>query len=185
MPHFFAIGESFLSPLFLLRKTSPPMRHSVRLISTLFVSAALLSACADGGGPQLNKQTGGAVLGAIGGGLLGAQFGRGSGTLAATAIGTLLGGYLGSEMGKSLDRADQAAARQAEERAHSAPIGQAISWNNPESGHSGSVTPTRDGRDASGAYCREYQTTIRVDGREENAYGTACRQADGTWKVVQ
>lgn len=30
--------------------------------------------------------------------------------------------------------------------------------------------------------CREYQTTITIDGKPQKAYGRACRQPDGTWK---
>ncbi|MGE5504900.1 MAG: RT0821/Lpp0805 family surface protein [Actinomycetota bacterium] len=149
----------------------------------LAVAASLLAACSQDTGV---KQTGGAILGGIGGGLAGAQFGKGTGNLAATAIGTLLGAYLGSEVGKSLDRADQTAMNKATDTAHTAPVGQSISWNNPDSGHSGTVTPVRDGTDkATGAYCREYQTTVNVGGKTEQAYGTACRQPDGSWKVVQ
>ena len=32
--------------------------------------------------------------------------------------------------------------------------------------------------------CREFQQTITVGGRTETAYGTACRQPDGDWKIV-
>jgi surface antigen len=143
--------------------------------------ALSLAACADNGG---TKQNVGTVLGGIGGAVIGSQFGRGNGQLVGVAIGTLAGAFLGSEIGKSLDRADQAAMRRAETQAQTAPVGQRISWSNPESGNSGSVTPTREGRDAAGNQCREYQTTVTVGGKEEQAYGTACRQADGSWKVV-
>lgn len=34
------------------------------------------------------------------------------------------------------------------------------------------------------AYCREYQRTITIDGRPERAFGTACREPDGNWRVV-
>ena len=34
------------------------------------------------------------------------------------------------------------------------------------------------------AYCREFQTTIVVDGQPQNAHGTACQQPDGSWQVV-
>jgi surface antigen len=66
----------------------------------------------------------------------------------------------------------------------SAPTGKPVSWNNPDSGHSGTVTPTRTYQTSSGTYCREYQTTVLIDGKQERATGTACRQADGTWRVV-
>ena len=56
-------------------------------------------------------------------------------------------------------------------------------WNNPDSGNSGSITPTRTYQLANGTYCREYQQTITVGGEQQQAYGTACRQPDGTWKI--
>ncbi len=130
------------------------------------------------------KQNVGTILGGIGGAVAGAQFGKGSGQLAATAAGTLLGAFIGSEIGKSLDRADRQAMSQATEQAQRAPIGETISWNNPDSGNHGSVTPVRDGRTDSGSYCREYRQTVVIDGRSEEAYGTACQQPDGSWRVV-
>ena len=32
-------------------------------------------------------------------------------------------------------------------------------------------------------YCREFQKQIIIDGRTEQAYGEACLQPDGTWKI--
>ena len=32
-------------------------------------------------------------------------------------------------------------------------------------------------------YCREFQKQIIIDGRTEQAYGVACRQPDGIWKL--
>ncbi len=31
--------------------------------------------------------------------------------------------------------------------------------------------------------CREYQTTITVEGKTQPAYGRVCRQPDGTWRL--
>jgi hypothetical protein len=36
-----------------------------------------------------------------------------------------------------------------------------------------------------GRQCREYQTTIVVDGQPQGAYGTACLDASGTWRIVR
>ena len=147
----------------------------------LAAAALILAACSDQG----QKQTAGTVLGGVAGAVLGSQVGGGSGRLVATAVGTLAGAMIGSEIGKSLDKADQLAMAQAEQQAHTAPVGEKIVWNNPDSGNSGSVTPIRDGRNTqTNAYCREYQTTVVVGGREQEAYGTACQQPDGSWKVV-
>lgn len=145
------------------------------------LALGLLAGCANGTGP---KETVGTLGGAALGGLLGAQVGHGGGKLAAVAAGTLLGGFLGNQLGSSLDKADRVYAERAETQAYSAPVGQAITWNNPQTGNYGSIVATREGTAADGAYCREYQQTITVGGKRQQGYGTACRQPDGSWKVV-
>jgi hypothetical protein len=40
------------------------------------------------------------------------------------------------------------------------------------------------GDPAVAAECREFQQTITVGGQTQEAYGTACRQSDGSWKIV-
>lgn len=153
-----------------------------KALAPLAAAALILAGCTNDAG---QKETAGTVIGAVAGAVLGSQVGGGSGRLVAVAVGTLAGAFIGNEIGKSLDRADQLAMTQAEQRAHTAPIGEKIVWNNPDSGNSGSVTPIRDGRNAqSNAYCREYQTTVVIDGREQSAFGTACQQPDGSWKVT-
>lgn len=37
---------------------------------------------------------------------------------------------------------------------------------------------------ADDSYCREYTKTIKVGGRIQEAFGTACRQEDGAWEIV-
>ena len=71
---------------------------------------------------------------------------------------------------------------QAQIDATSAPIGETIIWN--DGGASGSATAIREGQNATGHTCREFQQTITVDGNFEEAYGTACLQDDGTWQIV-
>ncbi len=148
-------------------------------LAAIVVAGGLLGACEH---PNRN-QIGGTMLGGAVGGLAGSQIGGGSGRLAATAAGALLGAWLGNSAGQSLDRADRQAATTAHTEALS--TGQQIRWNNPDSGHYGTVTPTRDGRDVNtGAYCREFQSQIVVGGQTQNAYGTACQQPDGSWRIV-
>ncbi len=130
------------------------------------------------------KQTIGALGGAAAGGLLGAQIGGGSGQLAATAAGALLGALVGSEIGRAMDEVDRMRAEQAYGQAQDAPIGATIAWDNPDTGNYGSVTPTKQGTKAStGEYCREFQQTVVIGGQQEDAYGVACRQPDGSWEV--
>ncbi len=149
----------------------------------MVVSTLALSACETYQGAG-NKQLIGAGSGALLGGLLGSKIGDGSGQLWATGAGALLGALAGSEIGRTLDKADRGYMSQATYEAQSAPVGEPISWNNPESGNSGEVIATKDGYSESGKYCREYQQTIFVGGKEETAYGNACQQPDGSWEIV-
>lgn len=155
----------------------------MRKMAVVTVLAVSLAACTNtSAGP---KQTGGAILGGIGGAVAGAQFGKGTGRLAAVAAGTLLGALIGSEVGSSLDKADKLAMAQTTQTTlETAPTGTPSTWNNPDSGHSGTVTPTKTYQNSTGQYCREFSQTVNIGGRSEEAYGTACRQPDGTWQIV-
>lgn len=155
----------------------------VKLSIAAVASLALgLGACADSYGP---KQTGGTLVGAGLGGLAGSQIGHGTGRLVAVGAGTLLGALLGGEVGRSLDRSDQLYAERASHRAlESGRSGQPVEWRNPDSGHAGWTTPQPAYQTETGQYCREFTQTVLIGGRQEQAYGTACRQPDGTWKVV-
>jgi surface antigen len=141
-----------------------------------------LFACS--GNDMGTKQIGGGVLGGALGGLAGSLVGGGTGKLAAVAAGTLLGALLGSEVGKSLDKADKMYAERAEQTAYGSPIGQPVRWNNPNSGNYGQVVATRDGTSSRGEYCREFQQEIIVGGQVQHGYGVACRQQDGSWKML-
>lgn len=160
------------------------MKHIAIAALLAFTTTACSSAGSGGGPANIGKQELGTILGGIGGAVLGAQFGKGAGQLVGVAAGALAGAYLGNQVGSSLDKADHAQMEQASQRAASAPIGQKISWRNPDSGNSGSITPTREGTSQAGEYCREYQQTVTVGGKSEEAVGTACRQPDGSWKIV-
>lgn len=154
------------------------------LLVVIVAVASLLAACTNWNPETQPKQSAGTVLGAIGGGLLGSQIGGGRGKLAATATGTLLGAWVGSEVGASLDRADRLYLQQATYSAlEYNQTGTASTWNNPDSGHYGSVTPLRTYKTAS-EDCREYEQHIIIEGRDEIGYGTACRQPDGRWKII-
>lgn len=123
----------------------------------------------------------GTVLGAIAGGLAGSQFGKGDGQVAMTAAGVLLGAVLGNVVQGQLDPADQGCLTQALERA---PTGQPVVWNNPDSGARYQVTPVRTYEPEPGRHCRDYKSRATIGGRAETVTGTACRQPDGTWRIV-
>ena len=64
----------------------------------------------------------------------------------------------------------------------SAPVGETIHWNDEDA--SGSVTVIRDGTSSTGRYCREYTQEIRIGDEAQRGYGTACRNPDGSWEIV-
>lgn len=151
--------------------------------ATALLSLAACDQSMYGGGGGIDKQTVGTVGGAVAGGLAGSQIGSGSGQLWATGAGVLLGAFLGGEIGKSLDRADRQAMGQTTYNAleHN-PSGQTSRWQNPDTGHYGTVTP-QAAYQQGGYNCREYTQTVYIDGRSEQAHGTACRQPDGSWQI--
>lgn len=147
---------------------------------------ALVAACSQNGGQDggVNKQDIGTALGAVSGAWIGSNVGKGKGNIAAIAAGTLLGAYAGNQLGASLDKADMAYYDKTSQNAlETAPVGRSTAWRNPDSGNSGSITPTRTYQTAQGSYCREFNQTIMVGGKKQEAFGTACRQPDGSWQL--
>ena len=138
----------------------------------------VLAACEEG----RQNETLGLLGGAAAGGLLGSQFGSGSGRLIMTGAGVLASSLIGRNIGQRLDERDrlqqERAAQQALENTRS---GQTVGWNNPDSGNSGTVTPTSTFQNSQGQYCREIHQTITIDGQTEEVTGTACRRPDATW----
>ena len=148
-----------------------------RKIVTVLLCAFFLVSCANAG----PKATMGAATGAAAGGLIGAAAGGGTEGIIA---GVLLGGLLGGAIGDALDQRDRELAYRNQQRAlENYKVGQTSTWTNPDSGHSGSYTPTRTYTSSQGQQCREYQQTVTIGGKTEEAYGKACRQADGSWQV--
>jgi len=149
---------------------------------------AVLGACQNTGGSDsiFSKENIGTGLGAVGGAWAGSNVGKGKGQIVGIAAGTLLGAAIGNSVGASLDRADMAYYNRTSQSAlEASKTGATSSWSNPDSGNSGTITPTRTYQASGGSYCREYTQTINVGGRTEQGHGTACRQPDGTWKITQ
>jgi surface antigen len=154
-----------------------------RILAIILILGLVLTGCAPSMGP---KETGGTIIGAGAGALLGSQIGSGSGTIVAVAIGTLAGALIGQGVGQSLDRADQLMMeRNAQYALESTRTNMATTWRNPDTGNYGSITPVETYRTSQGQYCREYTQTVVIGGQAQQAYGTACRQPDGSWMIVR
>jgi len=136
----------------------------------------LLWGCATGG----QREEAGMVIGGTLGGLLGSQVGHGRGQTAAVIAGTLAGAAIGGSVGRSMDDTDRLKAARSLENVRT---GVPSAWRNPDTGIDYEFTPTRTFRTDSGP-CREFEVDARIGGRPETTYGTACRQPDGSWRIV-
>ena len=129
----------------------------------------------------LDGPTIGGLVGAAAGGLAGSQIGKGKGQLAATAVGTLVGFVLGQQVGQSLSRTEETCFSRTFEHV---PDRETIVWNDGRHNAQYQVMPVRTSEPMNGMYCREYQAKATVGGKVSETYGTACRQPDGSWKLM-
>lgn len=115
----------------------------------------------------------GLILGGAAGGILGHQVGKGHGKTAATITGAVIGSALGNGIGQYCS----------EEVFSTVPLGTPVVWQSPNNYENMYVTATRDFQN-DGRYCREYQAAATVGGRQQQTYGTACMEPDGSWEIV-
>lgn len=127
-----------------------------------------------------NRDLVGSLLGGAAGGVLGSRIGKGEGRLAATAAGALVGVLIGGEIGRSMDRLDQVCAGQALEHLQ---VDEVATWQNAN-GVAYELKPIETYRDRSGRPCREFISTVTIDGRPQQGYATACREPDGSWRIA-
>lgn len=151
----------------------------MKKIVTAFV--AVIASISLAGCENMNKQDVGTLSGGVIGGLVGSQFGQGSGKLVAVGAGALAGAFIGGAIGKNMDDTDRLKMERALENNA---IGKPAYWQNQNTGNSYTVVPTQNVTIDGNEYCREYRSTATIAGKKQQVYGTACRQPDGTWKVV-
>ena len=62
--------------------------------------------------------------------------------------------------------------------------GNHLTWRNPGTGHSGSITPQKTYRAQNGLYCRVFDETVVMTKNPQSFRNTACRDRDGVWKPI-
>jgi len=154
------------------------MNILTRIVAVLLISGSVAGCQTLGNGPN---QAGGTLIGAAGGALLGSQIGGGSGKLAAVAIGALAGAAIGNSIGANMDHQDRLRTTRVLE---TTPSNHPVAWTNPDTGYH-VVEPRAPTYRNDGTPCREFSHTVTIGGKREQTYGTACRQADGSWKILQ
>ncbi len=131
------------------------------------------------------SKTLGGVVGGVVGGVLGSKTGKGTGQNVAIIIGATLGTMWGQDIAEGMSNVDKLFHERttADTLEYGMP-GEEVSWSNPDSGNSGTVSAGDTYKNDTGEDCRTFETTVQVEGEERTAEGTACRMSDGTWEVV-
>ncbi len=146
----------------------------------LTLSVTLLCVALAGCAAQGPREESGMVIGGVLGGLLGAQTRDHHLRPIAIVAGTLIGASIGGTIGAYMDETDRLRAGQTLETVRT---GVSSTWRNPDTGVQYQFTPTNTYETTQGP-CREYTMEALIGGQREQIYGTACRQADGSWKIV-
>ena len=151
-------------------------------------SLLALAGCAEDG--RIPNQTIGLVVGSMAGAALGSAVGSSIGSAAGQAAvavgGTLAGGLIGSSLGAKLDNADRAALqRTTQDTLELERSGVARPWRNPDSGVQGAITADPAYVQADGRPCRPFSQTATIGGEASSVRGTACRNTDGSWQIVE
>jgi surface antigen len=154
------------------REKGEDMREAAGLV---LASALLLGACVSGGA---DPQTG---PGANSGVVEGSELQSGG---VEPDVGPLQGTLLSADVGRSLPQDDREKALQAEYEAleYGRP-GVPVSWSGRRAANYGEIV-VGSTYEVNRLECREFTHTIWIGGRARVAKGTACRQPDSTWRVL-
>jgi surface antigen len=124
----------------------------------------------------------GAVGGAAFGGIVAALADANPAWIAASVI---LGGVAGGAIGNSLGKED--AQKHARNNLHALDHlaeGQTESWENSQTGHSGSTTVHRVARRDDGTVCKDYTEIVHAGAQTVTRDGTVCRVPGGEWHTA-
>lgn len=141
----------------------------VTKLATVVLGASLIA----GAGCATESGTGAAV-GAIGGGVIGGALGGSTGLV----LGAAAGGLLGYGVGRTVEEDNRRRMEYALE------ANRPVTWQNPDTGYRYTVVPTQTMYER-GRPCREFRMEAEFREGPRDVYGTACRDPDGVWRVVQ
>lgn len=152
------------------------MKKIVTIMISSVLMISILTACA-------TKEETGTLTGALAGAALGSTIGDGRGQVLAIWLGAVVGAHIGQTIGKYMDEQDRIQTSIAMENNRT---NQPSSWRNPDTNYQYTVTPTRTLENTQGTGpCREFTVDAAIGGKTEQVYGTACRQQDGSWKIIK
>jgi surface antigen len=147
---------------------------TLSLIMIILFSMSFIQGCA-------SRKESGALAGAVTGAAAGSSIGKGSGKALAIFFGAIIGSEIGRAIGEHMDAHDRSRTAQILEHNKTNEIS---AWRNPDTDHYYKVKPTRTYQSNTGP-CREFTVDAQVAGETQQLYGYACRQADGSWKMMK
>lgn len=154
------------------------MHNSLKYLIVFLISLSFfITGC-----ENMTKESQGAIAGAVLGGVVGSKVGKGRGRKAAIMLGAIAGTAIGSKIGRHYDEHDRERTAYMLEHNNT---GQSTSWRNPDTGYEYRAQPTRTYYAKGGEPCREFTMDVIIGGKKEKAYGTACRQRDGSWQIIR
>ena len=176
------------------------MRKVMRKYLLTTAAVALMATAYAGPAAARDSDIFGTGVGAALGGLLGSQIAHGDARLVTTAAGVFFGGMIGN----NLSHSSYEAPRPHPVYTYAAPV-EPYSYRTvyvpnyvaPPAYEPTTYapptyvapppapTPVTYVDEDTGGYCREYSQTVRVGGRIQESYGTACLQPDGSWRIVR
>jgi surface antigen len=132
-----------------------------------------------------NELLGGLLGGAAGAGL-GAAFGGAKGAAIGGVAGLALGALSANQFSRSERRREQSYAAPPPQysQGYAPPPQYGYQPAAPQAYAAPSYPAPRPTTAYGTSYCREYSSTTVIDGVSRVTHGTACRQADGTWRIV-
>lgn len=147
--------------------------------------AVVVVACLATGCANMTREESGNMIGALLGGALAYELAGDSSNKEIWVATGLIGGALaGGHYAKLTDQGQLMHQSAIHSNLETAQDNTTTSWNNPNNNEHGTVT-VRNTSVSNGTPCREFTQTIYVGGKAVEGYGTACRQADGSWKIIQ
>ena len=155
------------------------MKKYQKFLAIGLISMSLLG-CAN-----MTREESGNVIGALIGGALAYELGKDSSNKEIwVATGIIGGAIAGGHYAVLTEPSQRMNATNMHTTLESIPDNAQTKWINPNTNESGTMTVVRTNNN-NGTPCREFTQTIYVGGKAVQGYGTACRQADGSWKIIQ
>ena len=156
--------------------------YALILLFSIVISACTLTSTSPS--EQGPKQAVGTVTGMVLGGKIAKDLTEDSSKSNLwTLAGVTLGAFIGNEIGASMDKTDILMAQNARNYAlENNRTNSQAAWNNPDSGNSGVIYPTKT-YSRGDQPCREFTQEINIGGTIQTGYGNACRMADGSWQL--